>query len=170
MTPTTSALPQTGSPQQTPAKDRPKSSDESLTIQMILAQFFRREDSPEVRAIEVASWRRVLQGRTAIEILASWEAYQAHSPRDQNGRLIKPTPHYIERRIAQMHGDPVDGGIVVTGPMKEAAKAIIEGVDVSSFWVDGAGGEDLVRAGLVARVDLRAAQDKRRRWFREDAT
>lgn len=142
-------------------------SDESLTVQMVLSNFYRREDDARVRAIEVASWLRVLSGRSAIDILAAWEAYQKHGPRDQAGRLIKPTPHDIERRIAQQAGKaPAGTGPAITEPMRKAAEAIIQkDRSVSSFWVDGPGAADLMRAGLVTRAQIKAAREMRRRFY-----
>lgn len=124
----------TGSPA-IQGREQRGASDESLIVQMILSNFYRREDDAKVRAIEVASWLRVLSGRTAIDILAAWEAYQKRGPRDQAGRLIKPTPHDIERRISQQSGAaPAGTGPAITEPMRKAAAAIIEkDREVSSF-------------------------------------
>lgn len=74
-------------------------SDELRVIQMILGQFYIRTDDPQVRAIEATSWRRVLTGCTADEILAAWEDYQARDPRSETGALRKPTAHQLRQLV-----------------------------------------------------------------------
>lgn len=98
--PATSARPQTTSPQP---------SAESVAVNVILNAFFRKGDKTE-QAMEAASWLRVLRGFDADDILAGWERYQDNGPRDDSGRLGRPSAHCIRQRAAyvvqQRNGNP----------------------------------------------------------------
>lgn len=65
---------------------------------MILGNFWSDRD-PEVEALEVASWLRVLGSMGADEILDGWNTYQANGPKSEKGRLLKPTAHDIRQRV-----------------------------------------------------------------------
>lgn len=139
----------------------PRASASALVIQMILAQFYQRDETPEVRAMEVASWLRVLRGRSAEKIMLGWEEYQRHSPRQHNGNLRKPTAHEIGSRIAST--EPTPPVIRVADErMKRMASLIKSGGNVSMYWITGPGARDLLASGLASQVEIDEARKNHR--------
>lgn len=103
-------LPATGSQRPQTQSPRVGGSVEAKAIRVILGQFWVDRD-PEVQALEVASWIRVLKGLQPDEILDAWNEYQRVAKKNERGKIEKPSAHDIRQiamRARQPSGPPLN--------------------------------------------------------------
>lgn len=77
-----------------------------VRAQSILSQFWQSDEPAAVRAVTLEGWMDVLESASEGEIREAWADYQRNGPRSASGRLLRPDPGALWKRIRERRPKP----------------------------------------------------------------